>query len=287
MADPKKEHPPHALDDLVARVGKNNPKLLEALLEGSSNEQLVGTGASIATSRLVVDGLRLYGEALDFLDGASPAQTRTLRGVSLALLGVAVHHLDMLRKLEVSTSGASESHTTARVVVDEEVRIAATSAIAVRDQAYEALRDAGSSPARRKAVDEAFGVADPPDVLAAGLDNTSALLTQWLQSDDAALKARLTLANLDKAFATELAEAALAVRAAVAVAAKRTSPKAMQAALDREDGVQTLLLGQIIRAFEGAHGRDATIPRLVPISTRRLFNRNTKKPAAEEEPKTP
>ena len=86
MADPKKSQAPHALDDLVARVGKNNPKLLDAILDGASNDELVEDGASIATARLVTDGVRLYGEALDFMAGASAAQKKHLRGVTGELL---------------------------------------------------------------------------------------------------------------------------------------------------------------------------------------------------------
>lgn len=269
---------PHVLDALVVRVDKHDPKLLDAIVRGTSNDELVGLGATVATSRLVTDGVRLYGEALDFLEGASEEQRRRLRGVSRALLSVAVHHLVALRALEVGVVERSQGSAVARVGLDVEARQTVSGAVALRDQAYDALRDAaGLNEAAREQVKEAFGVADPPEKLALGLDAMAKLLVAWLGSKDAGLRTRLELANLDKSYADELTGAAREVRAAVAKASQRTSAKATQAALDREDGVQALLLGQIIRAFEGAHGRDATIPRLVPISTRRLFNRNSKK----------
>lgn len=285
MPEAKKEHAPHALDDLVARVGKNNPKILTDVLEGTSNEELIAVGASIATARILTDAVRLYDNAFEFLEGASPAQKKSIRGFSSTLLCVAVHHADFLRKLQAETAEASQENATARVVGDEQVQSTASAALKLRDQAYQALRDVavGRAP-QRKQVEEAFGVADPPEKLATGLGAMAKVLVGWLDSDDAALKTRLQVANLDKAYATELVDAALAVRGTVAAAAKRTSPKGMQAALDREDGIQIRLLGQMIRAFEGAHERDATIPRLVPISTRRLFNHNTKKRAEPEEP---
>lgn len=289
MPEPKKEHPPHVLDDLLSRVAKSNPKILEGLLEGTSNEDLIAEGASIATARIVTDGVRLYGQASDFLEGASPGQKKQLRGFSPALLAAAVHHLDALRKLESETADTSKDHATSRLVVDEEVRGIVVAAIALRDQAFDALSaGAGGNTKLITEVEEAFGVADPPEKLAKGLEAMSKLLTRWLASKDGGLGTRLEVASLDKTYATELSEMAHAVRTSTAAAAKRTSPRAMQAALDREDGVQILLLGQIIRAFEGAHGRDATIPRLVPISTRRLFRRSGKKKAeAPEEPTEP
>ncbi len=275
----KKEQTPHALDDLVARVGKNNPKLLEAIVSGSTTEELVAEGAKIATGRIVVDAVRLYGEALDFYGRATAAQKALMRGASIELLGVAVHHLNALRKLEAKGTERSQGTTAGRAVVDHDLQDAVSAAMTVRDQAYRAMCDAGQTKRCIVQVDEAFGVADPPEKLAAGLTAMGLLLLDWLDSDDAALRTRLDLAQLDKGYVTELDVASLAVRKAQAVASKRTSMKAQQAELDREDGIQILLLGQILRSFESAHARDATIPRLVPISTRRLFNRN-KKPTA-------
>jgi hypothetical protein len=207
--------------------------------------------------------------------------------VSPELFSVAIHHLETLRKLEVKAVERSKGTATDRTLVDEDLRDATAKATILRDQAYGALRDAGQTRRRGLEVDEAFGVADPPEKLAAGLDAMSRLLLDWLGSDDDALRTRLALASLDKSFAAELSEGALALTTALVAANKRNSQKARQAELDREDGVQILLLGQIIRAFESAHDRSRTIPRLVPISTRRLFNRNKKSATAPAEPATP
>ncbi|WP_437326816.1 hypothetical protein [Sorangium sp. So ce381] len=51
--------------------------------------------------------------------------------------------------------------------------------------------------------------------------------------------------------------------------------------LDRADGINLILLEQIVRVFERANEQDPTIPRLVPIATRRLFSRSTRKKATE------
>ena len=109
------------------------------------------------------------------------------------------------------------------------------------------------------------------------------MLRGWLKDKkDPGLAGRLELGNLDAAYADELEAAAKSVRTTAAGAGRpRAGTRATQAALDREDGVNVLLLGQIIRAFDGAHNIDPTVPRLVPISTRRLFNRNTKKKKPE------
>jgi hypothetical protein len=277
---------PHALDALVARVGKPNPDLLAAILKDTSNDELVAKGAEIATSRLVVDGVRLYQQALDFFGEVSPQQHKLVRGASADLLAIAVQHLDTLRKMEANFHQKSQGHDSRRAAADEEAAQALSVAIALRDQSFRSMKDAAKSGPRVAEVEEAFGAADPPEKLAASLDAIAKLLGEWRKSADQALVTRLDLANLDAEYAAELTAAGLAVRKAAAAAAQRSDPKARQAALDREDGVQILLLGQIIRAFESAHDRDPTIPRLVPISTRRLFDRHPTKTAATAKPST-
>jgi hypothetical protein len=275
---------PHVLDTLVARVGAAKPDKLAAILDGTSNDDLVAKGAEIATSRLVIDGVRLYQQALDFFAEASPAHRKLLRGVSADLLAVAVHHLDSLRKLEAGVHQKSQGHGARRAATDEEAAQALSIAVSLRDQASRSMKDAGKTGPRVAEVDAAFGAADPPEKLAASLDALAELLGNWQKSKDQCLVARLELANLDGEYASELTAAAFAVRKAAAAAAERSDPKARQAALDREDGVQILLLGQIIRAFESAHDRDVTIPRLVPISTRRLFDRHPAPAKSDEAP---
>jgi len=80
---------------------------------------------------------------------------------------------------------------------------------------------------------------------------------------------------------TALKAAAKKVRETAGRELRTVNPKATQANLDLHDGINVVILGQIIRAFERAHDLDPTIPRLVPISTRRLFNR---KPAKKGPP---
>ena len=77
-------------------------------------------------------------------------------------------------------------------------------------------------------------------------------------------------------------------KASKAANVRPAGQKVTQGDLDRSDGVNIHLLTLIIRAFENGHEQDPTIPRLVPIATRRLFTRTAKKRGegaeAEEEP---
>ncbi|MDC0746359.1 hypothetical protein [Polyangium mundeleinium] len=274
------DDPIHTLDILAAKVGAPQAGLLDALLAGTDNEQLTDKGREIATSRLVVDGVRLYQEAYNFWQGATDPQKKCLKGFSLPLLGVAVHQLLALHVRAQKMADDTTDEGKSRAKRATEASRTASHAVAVRDQAASALRDAaGLDPALRAEVDETVGTADTPDTLARGLDGLANVLDAWLKAPPASpILARLTLASLDAAYAEELRAAANAVRTTAANAGERQAAKAAaQAGLDREDGVAILLLGQIVRAFEAAHDLDPTIPRLLPNSTRRLFSRRTKK----------
>ena len=127
-------------------------------------------------------------------------------------------------------------------------------------------------------VDEAFGTADTATNLARGLKAFAGLLREWLKRKEPDLAGRLVLASLDDEYAGDLEAAAKKVRDTASALERRTgNPRATQANLDLEDGTNVLILGQIIRAFERGHDLDPTIPSLVPISTRRLFNRKSPK----------
>ncbi|MDI1484095.1 hypothetical protein [Polyangium sp. y55x31] len=274
------DDPIHTLEILAAKVGAPPAGLLDALLAGTDNEQLTEKGRAIATSRLVVDGVRLYQEAYKFWQDAADTQKKRLKGFSLPLLAVAVHQLHALHAQSQKVANDATDEVKTRAKRAAEASRAAAHGVALRDQAASSMRDAaGLDPALRAEVDKVVGTADTPDTLARGLHNLAEVLDAWLKSPAGSpIHARITLASLDAAYAAELRAAANAVQTTAAQAGERNAARAAaQAGLDREDGVAILLLGQIVRAFDAANDLDPTIPRLLPNSTRRLFSRRTKK----------
>ncbi|WP_437294069.1 hypothetical protein [Sorangium sp. So ce426] len=276
----------HALELLAVAVGEPPKSSLKAILAGTTDADLVSVGKTILSSRIVTDAARIYRKAWDFYRQATEEQKRRLRGFSKPLLALAVQQALALEKLDRQRATTNTSAGIARAGQDKASEAAQSRAIELRDQAYDALRDAsGRDETLRAQVDAAFGTAATSETLAGGLEQTAKLLRRWLKGGEEALTARLELASLDEPYAKELEAAARELRVAVADATNRpVDAKVTQGALDRADGINILLMGQIIRAFDGAHGIDPTIPRLVPISTRRLFNRNTRKKAEAAEP---
>jgi len=274
--------PTHRLEALARALGPADAGALQAILAGHDEQDLVKLGSSIHTSRIVTDVARLYGEAHEFWSQAAEQQKKKLKGFSQPLLALAVQQalsLEMLLEQRQST-GQQEGARTA--VSEEEARKTSSRGITLRDQAYTALREsAGRQGTHRAELDATVGTAETPDALATGLEGLATLLGRWL-TEGGDLGLRLSLASLDDAYAQELSGAARDIRATSAATHRRpASNKVTQSQLDREDGVSVLLLGQIIRAFERAHDLDPTIPRLVPIATRRLFSRRSPRKAPD------
>ena len=102
------------------------------------------------------------------------------------------------------------------------------------------------------------------------------------------MKTRLALAALDRPFADELAQASERVRAADEASLNRPAETALsQGELDYLDGMCLTLLGQLIRAFDSGHAIDPRIPRLPPIATRRVFQRNRRAAPSPTNPSSP
>jgi hypothetical protein len=287
MAKPTKTEDDQAVQPLAVlakEVGKADAALLASHTEGTSDADLVEVGKTILSARIVTDASRLYGEAWAFWQHASDAQKKTLRGFSQALLAVAVHQALKLEELDAAHASNTDTAAKTREQTDRAAAATFTAGLSLRDQGFDALRDAaGHDEARLAEVEGAKGTAGDGAALGKGLEGLAKVLHEWLKKGktDKGLSGRLMLGSLDEGYAKELEDGAKKVRATAAAAkARPAGGKVTQGELDRADGLNVMLLGQVIRAFDSAHDRDPTIPRLVPISTRRLFSRSSKKKAA-------
>jgi hypothetical protein len=133
----------------------------------------------------------------------------------------------------------------------------------------------------RKEVDDAAGTAETPASLGRGLGALAALTRKLIAHKRDAIAARAKAARLSEDYAKQLEAAAEEVLAAdQAASAPRTAARINQGNLDRADGVNLHLLGEIIHTFDAAHELDPSVPRLVPIATRRLLGSDKRKKAA-------
>ncbi|AUX38534.1 MULTISPECIES: hypothetical protein [Sorangium] len=270
------------LEALAERLGKPEPGLLEALLDGATEAQLVERGRQIASSRVLTDMRRLYATAHACWDGASKDRREKLRGFSPELLALAVEQAIALERLLDVHESAGQKKDATRATRDAGLRERLSRALLLRDQAYEVLRGvAGSGKEAREELAQAVGTAEDPAALARGLAQLAALGRRYLAQKKGPLAVRARLMRLDQDYVERLEEVAEElIQAAKAAGARPAGQKVTSGDLDRADGINLILLEQIVRVFERANEQDPAIPRLVPIATRRLFSRRPRKKAA-------
>lgn len=275
--------PIHTLSSLAEVLGPPDDELEEALLDGASDADLVAVGRTIASPHIVTDARRLYSLAFDVWQNASDAQKERLRGFSPELLGIAVAHASKLHDMASEHEDRAAAAGTAREARAAAATAAFSSGLSLRDQAAKVLKGvAGQDAAFLVRVENAIGTAESGEALAKGLNDLAALGQEILADKKGPRHKRAKLMRLDAAYVASMKAAAAQIIETSAQAGARSGGKAVtQGALDREDGVNAILLGHIIDAFEAAHDLDPTIPRLVPIAARRLFGKHRRAKKSE------
>ena len=249
-------------------------------------EQLVLMGQQVRTERIDTDTARLLGTAYDFARSATPAQRRAVPSLTEQRLRVSIWAAAHGQQLNLAAQ-ASKSQAAA----DQELR--ATDAQQVKAEAT-GLRKVlfatlfSLTGGQKLRVDElriAYGRSEKPQELADSLLALSGLLERYLKEADPKIAARRAEMVLDGQLAAKgraLSEQML--KRGSSAHAPRTATS--NAEVDRWDGINLLLLEQLIVIFDAGHALDATVPRLIPLALRNWFGRSTgsKSPASPAPP---
>jgi len=279
MPEPEVEPILHTLESIASALGASEPGLIEAVLDGAAQTELVELGRQIETDHVVSDAERIYRTAFDFWGRATDAQKDRLRGFSPELLCLATHNAIALGELKSDSAGNTKTEIELRAVLQASAQKAFDEGLAMRDQAERVLQGVASKDATlRVTVENAVGTAESSTALASGLRGLAKVGARFLTHDNDAIAARAKLMRLDAGYVASLNDSAKLVEDTAKKAAGRTGGKRVtQGALDHADGVQLHLMAAIVNAFEAAHDIDPTIPRLVRTSTRRLYTRRNRK----------
>jgi hypothetical protein len=284
MATPPIELTLEALQD---KLGKPDPTLVEAIRDEETREEFVALGSQIASRHILSDAPRIYGVAYAFFSSATDAQRETI-DASQDLIAVGVFLALELRALNAGTRKANDGADTERSQAEREAAAAFTDGRALRTRTVKLLKGiAGRSAKDRKRVDDQTGTAENAESLAQGLEAQATLLREFIGHTQDKIAARVALFGANEARALKLEEAATRIRDTSSAADTRSVSKVRQLEIDFMDGVNLHVLGELIHAFEAAHDMDASIPRLVPIATRRMLARHTIRNASEPAPNAP
>lgn len=250
------------------------------------NADLIEQGTQIRSEKILTDILRFSGILSEFWPQAAPAQKRELLGFSTPLLKVFVHAGKKLADMVEHHLASTDQRELQR-----------SASIAVADQAYkEGMEE------RERLTTALEGVADLEAGLAARIAMASGRVTDFTtlaNSIEALAKlAHEILANANSRAAKQLGDGGLdagllAYFEEIASKVKATGEQASgartkgpvsQADLDLQDGICLALMDRVMKVFNRAHERDPSIPKLVPIATRRMFVSSRKREASVPEP---
>lgn len=276
----------YTLEQLLARIKKAGALPTESDVRSMvalTDTALAEIGSEVATSRIDTDCARLYGQALDFLTQASPAQRDALLGLTDGYLHCAIFaaHRGQALNAELLRSGAASASLQKQR--ETAAQLMRNAAIARRAQLRSVLERLSGGEATRKAeIAGAFGRMGTPEDLADSLAALCALGRRYLKDKDPGIGARRKLIGLSEDVLTASAELATQVRTTGrAGQAVRGRSAVSQGDVDLWDGINLTLLDQIIQTFAAGNAANPTVPRLFPLALSRWFSARPKKKPAE------
>lgn len=264
------DEPVHTWNAISDAVGSASADDLASYAITVPPDELTELGTHIRSERILNDARRWCSQLVDFEERASrPAVTGYATGMLRVLVRECITLRGMIdtsrteagaRDLAAAGTDAAAAALYNRVLVDIDTLDAALHSAARGDASLEA--QIGSARGKAGSYAEA----------AATLRTLSKLASTWLQNDKTPLARRLDAGGLDHAALAAMASTADGVESLGEIASgPRPAGLIPQAAIDHQDGVVLTHMRFLMNVLEAAHAKDATVPRLVPVSTRRIF----------------
>lgn len=243
---------------------------------------LVERGAKIRSEKILTDLIRLAGIAAEFWNHASPAQKRHLLGFSWPLLQVLVHSgkklLDMVEARSTTTEEREANRAAALAVADQHY----AQGMDERDRLIVALEGVESLvPSLDSRISTARATVTDHESLSTSLHALVKLGKELLAESQSRAAKQLINGGVTDAELTTIDTLATAVKTVGDHASgARKQGAVTQGDLDLQDGTCLAHLERVMRVFNHAHERDASIPRLIPLTTRRMFAMGRRAPKA-------
>ncbi len=269
----------HTWSSILANVPAPTPAESERYALSVAPGDLVERGTKIRSEKILTDMVRLGGIAAEFWPKATDAQKRHLLGFSLPLLKVMVHSgkklADMVAARDSNTD-EREANRAAAIAIAEQTY---AQGIDERDRVVVALEAVENLvPGLEARIAAARGTVSDHESLAASLIALVKLGKELLGAPLSRIAQQLG----DGGVSMDELDAVLAIAESVKATGEqatgaRKQGTVSQADLDLQDGTCLTYLERVIRIFNRAHERNASIPRLVPIATRRMFSMGRKR----------
>jgi hypothetical protein len=250
------------LEDLFRRLGKPDPNLLAALLDGLSEQQLRDREQNApATPDLLARAVAEVGKAFDHWQKLSVEQRRKLRGCSVPLFAVAVDQARQLVHLHSQYERAVAEHEEAQA--REHKLILEAQQVCTQTKGL-LLKVAGGRPSIQIALNEKVADANNAYAMISNLKYLAEASKSLMQLPAPAVRGRALLYGMDRSFVDSLTGLADELRAEDEKVAARPSKLPARDSMGRVRAMLWSLLNHIAEVFTAAHNLDPTTPVLRP-----------------------
>jgi hypothetical protein len=277
---PKKPSAVHQVEALYRSLGRAEPGLLEAALEGVDAKRALDRALAEPTPQLVEQAYATCLEAHAAFQRYSTAQRVQIRGFSLQLLALATEQALSLERAHTEYERRQKEQADAksrlRELFERNMRLGAQARMVLE-------KVAGDDPAIQKEVAESNEPTSSYE-LADSLRRLSALGSGLIRSLAASVRGRARLYGLDENFLTGLAVAGNELVTLEEKAGDQSGLTTRKNQLDRAQTATYVLIRQIGEAFAAAAGVDSTI---APLASAQPKIDAEAARAAKKIPKTP
>ncbi|MET0593383.1 MAG: hypothetical protein ABW133_11825 [Polyangiaceae bacterium] len=248
------------LDDLYRTLGKPDASLIQALLDGTSEQQLMDRAAAAPpTPDLVQTASQTIWRAFEHWQRLSAEKRKTLRGCSQHLFAVAVDqtrqlqhlHQQHLQRIEEEEEAKREQHAAldrAKHVCNQTKGIV--------------MKVAGGRPSIQVTLDEKVADTSTPYGMIMNLQFLADTSRSLLQLPAPSIRGRATLYGMDKGFVESLEGLAEELRQQEEKANVRPSKHPGFSSMGRTRAIVFFLMNHIADVFEAARQVDPTTPEL-------------------------
>jgi hypothetical protein len=252
--------PTDQLDELFRRLGKPDPNLLAALLDGVSEQQVRERAEAAPPSpELVTTAIAEIGKAYDLWERLAVEQRRALRGCSLALFGVAADQARQLNQLHAQHLRTVTEHDEAR---SREQKLMQEAQHVCAQTKGLLLKVVGGRPSIQIALDEKLAESGNAYAMITNLKYLADTSRGLLQLPAQGVRGRATLYGMDKSFIDSLTSLAEEIRKEEEKVSSRPSRLPVRDSMNRVRATLFSVLNHIADVFEGARKIDPTIPLL-------------------------
>lgn len=262
---PKRAKSGENVDELYKNLGRPDPELVSALLEGLDEPDLMEQTAveAPATPHLLHDATAIIFQAYTAWQRLSgEKRANKLRGCTLPLFAIAVEHVRKLQQLynEHLKRVAEQEAASKRY---QELLAEGRTLVALGRAVL--IKVAGNRPGTASALEQGIGDPTNSQELLRGLRYLSETSRNLLALPASSVRSRAVLFGLNKSFVDSVDVMLEQIRHAEQKMNQRLSQMPSEQTMERVRAIVWFLLKHLSEMFRMAHEADSTIPELRPL----------------------